>query len=144
MLSDVAGEWVILTAEGERGVAVSRVRTDRPLDAAGYPVNVSLTWPYPGDARGLPTKSAQKDFDEFEDSIAALMWPPGPAYLVLVVTGFNLREWQFQARSYAEFIQQLNSLLDGHPALPLEIVHTDDPAWKLWHRVRDRAAAAPG
>ena len=134
-----AGRWAIVTAEGEAGIAVFRVLMEQPEDASAYPVNVCVSYPYEGDSSGLPTASSQAALDRFENTITDLMWPPGPSRLVFTVSGFNVREWQFQATSFGDFIARFNELQAGQPRLPLDIQYSDDPGWTLWHSVRDRA-----
>jgi hypothetical protein len=94
------GNWVIVKAEGSAGTAVYRVRTDEPRNQQDYPINISIRYPYVGDTTGFPTEAEQSTIDAFEDLLSELMWPPGPSCLVFAVTGFQAREWQFQANSY--------------------------------------------
>lgn len=133
------GDWVIVKVERENRVGVLRVRTDEPSDMSLYPVNVSISWPYPGDPRGFPQAPEQRAMAHFEDTLAKLTGLPGLSQLVLVTTGFDLREWQFYVADYAVFKQHLNTLLEDSSSLPLQIEYTDDPEWQLWHQIRDRA-----
>ena len=133
------GDWVIVKAENDDQVAIFRVRTDEPSDMSVCTENVCISWPYQGDDHGFPSKADGEAMAMFEDAIADLTGTPEFSQLVLVVTGFDVREWHFYVADYSVFMAELNALLQRSPKLPLEIVHTPDPGWSIWRTVRDRA-----
>src|SRR5262249_12865125 len=132
------GDWVIMKVEGAQGLAVFRLRRDRPLDADGHPIKITIAWPYEGDERGLPTQPTLTAMDASEVAIDELTLQSGLSYLMLVTTGFNLRHYTFYAASFEAFIARFNALLQQPPRLPIEITYAEDRDWQAWRSVRDR------
>jgi Family of unknown function (DUF695) len=142
-MTDAAiGEWAVLEVEAASGVAIFRLRLNRPPDAAEHPTSMMISWPYAGDERGFPAPSALQAMDAFESAIDDLTAQPGLSYLLCVITGFNAREYHFYTSSRDRFLTAFNAALRQHPPLPLRIHNTDDPGWDIWQKIRDRAGGA--
>ena len=138
------GEWAILTAEGEAGQALFRLRTDRPeeADSADFRTSVRIQWPYAGDEVGFPGDEDQHWMNQFEDRTEDLNWSDGLSYLMLVTTGLNVKEWLFYTTDHEQFMQHLNEALRGLPRLPLEIAFIADSEWEQWDSIRRHAERA--
>jgi hypothetical protein len=127
-------DWHIVSARNpETGEgAVFRVRFSKPArpDLASLVWAILIHWPYES-AEPMPpaeVNQAQLRFESALDPLAS----SSHSELVQVTTGMGLKEWIFYARTREQFLDELNTLLAGHPRYPIEIEFVEDPAWKVW------------
>ena len=144
--TELGEQWSLMNVTAPEGAALFRVRTDKPVDPriAEFATCVRVQWPYEGEA-GLPSKPDQEWMDLFESRIVALVYGEGLSYLMLVTTGFNVKEWLFYTPGHEAFMQRFNDLLADLPRFPLEIAFIADPQWEQWESIaRHALAAEPG
>ena len=137
-------QWTLMKANGPEGTALFRVRTDKPAEAriAEFATCVQIRWPYEGEAAGLPSKADAEWMDLFESRLVDLIYGEGVSYLMLVTTGFNLKEWLFYTTAHEAFMERFNDLLADLPRFPLEIAFIADPEWEQWDGIAQHARAA--
>lgn len=129
-------KWNIFKVSASGKTGVFRVPESKPTQWNVLPLSeeISISWNYKGD---MPDKTTQADMDGFEEALSDILFAES-SMLVLVMTVGGLREWCIYAQDYGSFMQQLNTLLAGHPKYPIRITHSHDPAWKYWHSFTDR------
>ncbi len=50
--------------------------------------------------------------------------------VVHVYTGAGIREWCYYAKSYDQFMEDINRMLAGKPRFPIQILHNRDAIWE--------------
>jgi hypothetical protein len=127
-------DWRIVTATNEETgqAAVFRARLSKPdrRDLAALTTAIVVKWPY-GTEHQMPPEDVNSQQLAFEAALDPLS-SSSDSELVHVSTGMGFKEWIYYARSRKKFMAELNRLLSGHPAYPLEIELYDDPEWRLW------------
>jgi hypothetical protein len=136
-------EWSLMNVAAPEGAAIFRVRTDKPDDPriAEFATCVRIQWPYEGEV-GLPSKADAEWMDLFESRLVDLIYGEGLSYLMLVTTGFNVKEWLFYTTGHEAFMQRFNDLVADLPRFPLEIAFIADPQWEQWESIAQHALAA--
>lgn len=140
VLDEELNQWAIVTADnqvtGEN--AIFRIRESRPSipEIRSFTRAISISWRYDSDS-GMPSPETKAAMDTFEDAIDKLTWFNGFSELMYVATGGGDREWLFYSSDQERFMSELNELLAGHPAFPLEIEFYDDPEWRVWGEIAE-------
>jgi hypothetical protein len=129
--------WNLIPCEDKDGLHIYRMMVSPPddLDLAQFSQNVSIEWRYADS--GMADSETGETMRQFEGLLAGLDNVTGNSVLTFVYTGRGKREWSYYARDYNRFLIDLNHALAGKPRFPIEIIHTPDPMWEYWRRIRD-------
>jgi|SRR5712691_2134935 len=135
--------WAIAHAEEDGVPMLFRYRNDLPVkDTAQFPLLVSILWEYDGSgSTGMPNNEVLAQMERFEDAVDPID-DSGAAFLMVVVTGNNRREWIWYTGDTTRFASLLNRTLRGRPKFPLDLSASEDPGWLTYLAIRE--ASNPG
>ena len=130
---------------GPNGLVLVRYRSGMPssADKALFSNLVIIRWLYADENAGtLPDDDTLDEMAEFEDAVLNTAdhekyWGSG----VAVLTENGVREWRFYTPDISEFMENLNRVLTGKPAFPLEFQVFDDPEWLALAELQQRTAS---
>ncbi|MDZ3831166.1 MAG: DUF695 domain-containing protein [Sphingopyxis sp.] len=130
---------------GPNGPILARYRSGMPsnADKALFSNLVIVRWQYADASAGtFPDDETLDRMVEFEDAILDASdheryWGSG----VAVVTENGAREWRFYTPDASEFMENLNRVLAGKQAFPLDFQLFDDPEWLALAELQQRTAS---
>ncbi len=136
-VSGVSAEDIYFTATGEEEGKPLIFRSLKSVPEGSvesdYPFLISVYWPYtPANEVGMPDIDTNEAQIVFEDVLENLD-KSGISHLMLVVTGNGRKEWHWYARNIEDWMQRLNDSLAEKPVFPIEIEHSRQPDWSLYH-----------
>lgn len=94
-----------------------------------FNIRVEVTWPYEGDATGMPDVATSTLMEETQDKLTEAFEKDPVAVLTGIFTGDNERNWIFYTLSTHIFGRKLNEALKDMPVLPISIYCENDPDW---------------
>lgn len=94
-----------------------------------FNIRVEVTWPYEGDATGMPDLATSTLMEETQDKLTEAFEKDPVAVLTGIFTGDNERNWIFYTLSTHIFGRKLNEALKDMPVLPISIYCENDPDW---------------
>ncbi len=123
-------KWGVYTAEDNGAPLIIRHRSNIPSSVTPslYPHMIAISWRYKSE-NGMPSDAEKQSMDELEDAISNAVEPKQQGFLTVVVTGNEIREWQFYARSTEGFMGLLNGALANKPVYPIQLSLQSDPEW---------------
>ena len=130
---------------GPNGPILARYRSGMPssADKALFSNLVIIRWRYTDENAGtLPDDDTLDEMTEFEDAVLDTVdhekyWGSG----VAVLTENGVREWRFYTPDTSEFMENLNRVLTGKQAFPLEFQVFDDAEWLALAELQQRTAS---
>ena len=130
---------------GPNGPILARYRSGMPssADKALFSNLVIIRWRYADENAGaLPDDDTLDEMTEFEDAVLdsadhEKYWGSG----VAVLTENGVREWRFYTPDTSEFMENLNRVLTGKQAFPLEFQVFDDAEWLALAELQQRTAS---
>ena len=130
---------------GPNGPILARYRSGMPssADKALFSNLVIIRWRYADENAGtFPDDDTLDEMTEFEDAVLDTAdhekyWGSG----VAVLTENGVREWRFYTPDTSEFMENLNRVLTGKQAFPLEFQVFDDAEWLALSELQQRAAS---
>lgn len=134
----ISDDWWTAPAEGENGsliLVTGRRGLDNVIEAGVHRYRVEVTWPYEGDAKGLPNYTDSKVMEEVTDALNASFDRDPVAVMTGIYTGDGQRNWVFYTRSLHIFQRKFNEALIPFPALPLQFEAEEDPDWQEYHEM---------
>lgn len=137
---NAAGDWWTAPAESESGRLI--MVTGR-RDVASFRSNpkfstrVEVTWPYEGDAAGMPDEATAKLMEEATEALQRTFDRDPVAVMTGIYTGDGQRNWIFYTLSLPIFGRKLNESLADMPVLPLSISAENDPDWAEYDEMSD-------
>jgi hypothetical protein len=133
-------QWAILEAEEDGVPLLFRFRTNIPVaDTNAFPFLISIMWIYDGKRNeGMPDDGTLAMMDRVED---ALDWvdDSGEAFLMVVVTGNNRREWIWYTSDRQRYMALVNKAMPRQPKFPLDFATSEDAPWQTYRSIRDAA-----
>jgi hypothetical protein len=133
-------QWAILEAEEDGVPLLFRFRTNIPVaDTNAFPFLISIMWIYDGKRNeGMPDDGTLAMMDRVED---ALDWvdDSGEAFLMVVVTGNNRREWIWYTSDRQRYMALVNKAMPRQPKFPLDFATSEDASWQTYRSIRDAA-----
>jgi hypothetical protein len=136
--------WALAEASDDGRPLVFRFRTGFPstVKRSRFPLMIAITWRFESDS-GMPSNREKASMDDLEESLSHVVESTGKAVLTVIVTGNEVREWQFYTRSQDEFMRLLNQALAGKPRFPIEISTDDDPDWEAYSKFSPETVPPP-
>ena len=130
---------------GPNGPILARYRSGMPssADKALFSNLVIIRWRYDDENAGpLPDDDTLDEMTEGEDVVLdsadhEKYWGSG----VAVLTENGVREWRFYTPDTSEFMENLNRVLTGKQAFPLEFQVFDDAEWLALAELQQRTAS---
>ena len=134
----ISNDWWTAPAEGENGnliLVTGRRGMDPVIETGYYRYRIEVTWPYEGDAKGLPQYEDSKMMETVTDALNNSFDRDPVAVLTGIYTGDNQRNWVFYTRSLHIFQRKFNEALAPFPALPLQFEAEEDPEWQEYREM---------
>jgi hypothetical protein len=130
--------WAMCHAEEDGVPILFRFRADLPLqNTADYPFLISIVWPYDGSRNGgMPDDRTLALMDRLEDALDAID-AGGGAFLMIVMTGNNRREWIWYTDDRERYMALVNRALPRQPRFPIDFTTSEDPGWVTYRTIRD-------
>lgn len=133
-------QWWTAPAESEDGkliMVTGRVDIDKFRQNPRYSIMVEVSWPYEGDASGMPDTPTSELMQEVQDRLQAAFTKDPVAVLTGIFTGDGRRDWVFYTTSTHIFGRKLNEALADLPQLPLSISTLNDPSWAAYDEMAE-------
>jgi len=131
-------QWAMLEAEEDGAPLLFRFRSSIPVrDTNEFPFLISILWIFDGDRNGgMPDDKTLAMMDRVEDALDAVD-NSGAAFLMVVVTGNNRREWIWYTNSRERYMALVNRALPRQQKFPLDFATSEDPSWGTYRSIRD-------
>ncbi|KKL95621.1 hypothetical protein LCGC14_1852770 [marine sediment metagenome] len=132
-------KWSVGTIEDNGRPIIIRAISNIPenIDPSLYRNMIAITWKFKSES-GMPSSEEKERMNDLEDSISSLVESKSQAILTIVVTGNEVAEWQFYAKSQEDFMGLLNQALAGKEVFPIEVSLQKDPEWAAYNKFRAR------
>ena len=89
-----------------------------------------ISWKYDASTNnGMPEHNVNERMIELEDALSEEFYQSSNSKWVYNRTGNGLKEFSYYIDQRDLFIEQLNFVLESHPAYPIEINFYEDPEW---------------
>lgn len=134
----ISDDWWTAPAEGENGsliLVTGRRSMDNVIQTGLYNYRIEITWPYQGDAKGLPNYADSKMMEEITDALNESFDRDPVAILTGIYTGDGQRNWVFYTRSLHIFQRKFNEALSPFETLPLQFHAEEDPNWEEYREM---------
>ena len=134
----ISDDWWTAPAEGDNGALImvtGRRAMDNVIATGVYRYRVEVTWPYEGDAKGLPSYADSKIMEEVTDALNDCFNHDPVAVMTGIYTGDGQRNWVFYTRSLHIFQRKFNEVMSPIPTLPLQFEAEEDPDWQEYHEM---------
>ncbi len=80
----------------------------------------------------MPSPDISTLMRQFEELLESALENPQSAFLTVVVTGNDRREWQWYSRSPEETMGFVNQVLMDREPFPVEFSMQEDPQWEAY------------
>lgn len=137
---NAAGDWWTAPADSESGnliMVTGRRDVARFRSNPKFSTRVEVTWPYEGDATGMPDEPTAKLMEEATEALQRAFDKDPVAVMTGIYTGDGQRNWIFYTLSLPIFGRKLNEALADMPVLPLDISAENDPDWAEYDEMSD-------
>jgi hypothetical protein len=130
--------WAIAHAEEDGTPVLFRFRSDLPVkDTANFPYLVSILWHYDGTRNGgMPDDRTLAQMNRIEDALDPID-ESGEAFLMIVVTGNNRREWIWYTHDRDRYMALVNRAMPRQPKFPVDFATSEDPTWLTYLSIRE-------
>ena len=135
---NAAGDWWTAPADSESGnliMVTGRRDVERFRSNPKFSIRVEVTWPYEGDATGMPFEPTPKLMEEATEALQRAFDKDPVAVMTGIYTGDGQRNWVFYTLSLNIFGRKLNEALADMPVLPLEISAENDSEWAVYEEM---------
>jgi hypothetical protein len=129
--------WRLAQGEDEGCALIFRIRESAPQFAtkAAFPNLLAVTWKYESpNEHGMPAQADLEQMEQLEDLLVPAFENARQAFLSVVATGNDVREWQFYAGDKASVMNAVNKALGHLDPFPVEFVFQEDPDWQGYSR----------
>lgn len=127
--------WWTAPTESENGrliLVTGRKDIQKFRDNPRFNIRVEITWPYDGDAKGMPDLPTSTLMDQVQEALQHAFEADPVAVLTGIFTGDNQRDWIFYTLSTHIFGRKINEILAPFPLLPIKIYTENDPLWQQY------------
>ncbi len=128
----ISNEWWTAPAEADDGkliLVTGRKGLQDVIDTGKYIYRIEMTWPYTGDAQGMPSIADSTLMEEVQNAIEGEFGKDPVAVVTGIYTGDGERNWVMYCRSLNIFRRKINEILAPFAQLPLEFHAYEDPEW---------------
>lgn len=133
---ELHGQWITYPAEstdsGKTVIVGMRTDVDKFRKNPRFRFRVTISWPYEGNADGMPDEADADLMEQATDSLEIVFHKDPVAVLTELSTGDNCREWVYYTSSLGIFNKKINEALASLPPLPLEFDAEEDPEWEIY------------
>ena len=133
-------DWWTSPTESESGrliMVTGRRDVDTFRKNPKFNIRVEVTWPYSGDASGMPDETTAELMDSVQTALQDAFTKDPVAVLTGVYTGDDERNWVFYTLSTHIFGRKLNEALAGFEMLPISIYTENDPGWDEYAEMKE-------
>lgn len=139
-------DWWTSPTESENGniiMVTGRRDVDSFRKNPKFRIRVEVTYPYTGDASGMPDEATARLMEEVHDRLTGEFAKDPVAVLTGIYTGDGERNWVFYTLSTHIFGRKLNEALAPMPVLPLTIYTENDPDWNEYAEMKELSEISP-
>lgn len=136
----ISDRWSVAIGEEERRRMIYRIRLEVPgfATAANFPHLLLASWFFRSpNEEGLPAPKDLERMTELENLLQAAFETAGQGFLSVIVTGDELREWQWYVNDQETTMELVNKTLRGLDQFPVQFSFQDDPQWAIYGRFLD-------
>lgn len=135
-----SNDWWTSPTEAENGkliMVTGRRDVDTFRNNPKFKIRVEVTWPYAGDANGMPDLPTSELMESVQEALQTSFKKDPVAILTGIYTGDNRRDWVFYTLSTNIFGKKLNEALAPFDLLPISIYTENDPDWAEYDEMRE-------
>ena len=139
-------DWWTSPAESEDGkliMVTGRRDVDEFRNNPRFNIRVEVTWPYEGDASGMPDTATSKAMEEVQEALTSAFAKDPVAVLTGIYTGAGERNWIFYTLSTHIFGRKLNEALAPFDLLPIKVYTENDPNWEEYQEMKTLSEILP-
>jgi hypothetical protein len=143
----ISDRWSVAVGEVDRKRMLYRVRLEAPgfASAANFPHLLLVSWIFASpNEEGLPAPKDLERMTELENLLQAAFETAGQGFLSAIVTGDELREWQWYVNDQKMTMELVNKTLGELEPFPVQFSFQDDPEWAIYGRFLDLTGSVEG
>jgi hypothetical protein len=127
--------WTVAQGEDDGLPLIFRIRNKKPhgIELNTYPHLIAISWLYPSTNEfRMPSSEISTLMMQFEELLETVLEKSQSAFLTVIVTGNERREWQWYSRSPEETMGFVNQVLMEREPFPVEFSMQKDPQWEAY------------
>lgn len=143
----ISTDWWTSPTESESGrliMVTGRRGLENVIATGKYNVRVEISWPYQGDASGMPDVPTSTLMEAVTDAINEVFRKDPVAIMTGIYTGDDERDWIIYTKNQHIFNRRLNEALAPFDLLPITLYAENDPGWNEYREMCELAEVMDG
>lgn len=143
----ISTDWWTSPTESDSGrliMVTGRRGLENVIATGKYNVRVEISWPYQGDASGMPDIPTSTLMEAVTDAINEVFKKDPVAIMTGIYTGDDERNWIIYTKNQHIFNRRLNEALAPFDLLPITLYAENDPEWNEYREMCELAEVMDG
>lgn len=143
----ISSDWWTSPTESDSGrliMVTGRRGLENVIATCKYNVRVEISWPYQGDASGMPDVPTSTLMEAVTDAINGVFKKDPVAIMTGIYTGDDERDWIIYTKNQHIFNRRLNEALAPFDLLPITLYAENDPEWNEYREMCELAEVMDG
>ena len=143
----ISTDWWTSPTESDSGrliMVTGRRGLENVIATGKYNVRVEISWPYQGDASGMPDVPTSTLMEAVTDAINEVFKKDPVAIMTGIYTGDDERDWIIYTKNQHIFNRRLNEALAPFDLLPITLYAENDPEWNEYREMCELAEVMDG
>lgn len=143
----ISTDWWTSPTESDSGrliMVTGRRGLENVIATGKYNVRVEISWPYQGDASGMPDVPTSTLMEAVTDAINEVFKKDPVAIMTGIYTGDDERNWIIYTKNQHIFNRRLNEALAPFDLLPITLYVENDPEWNEYREMCELAEVMDG
>lgn len=143
----ISTDWWTSPTESDSGrliMVTGRRGLENVISTGKYNVRVEISWPYQGDASGMPDVPTSTLMEAVTDAINEVFKKDPVAIMTGIYTGDDERNWIIYTKNQHIFNRRLNEALAPFDLLPITLYAENDPEWNEYREMCELAEVMDG
>lgn len=143
----ISTDWWTSPTESDSGrliMVTGRRGLENVIATGKYNVRVEISWPYQGDASGMPDIPTSTLMEAVTDAINEVFKKDPVAIMTGIYTGDDERNWIIYTKNQHIFNRRLNEALAPFDLLPITLYAENDPEWNEYREMCEFAEVMDG
>ncbi|MEZ3590488.1 MAG: DUF695 domain-containing protein [Muribaculaceae bacterium] len=143
----ISTDWWTSPTESDSGrliMVTGRRGLENVIATGKYNVRVEISWPYQGDASGMPDVPTSTLMEAVTDAINEVFRKDPVAIMTGIYTGDDERDWIIYTKNQHIFNRRLNEALAPFVLLPITLYAENDPEWNEYREMCELAEVMDG
>lgn len=143
----ISTDWWTSPTESDSGrliMVTGRRGLENVIATGKYNVRVEISWPYQGDASGMPDVPTSTLMEAVTDAINEVFKKDPVAIMTGIYTGDDERNWIIYTKNQHIFNRRLNEALAPFDLLPITLYAENDPEWNEYREMCELAEVMDG